>query len=211
MDREIDLKAIWETLTTSVDWLLCGIVFLVSLNVLFGFYFAWTVMAQPNFFTKYNVGRSRTFVLQAKQLGTVPKMEEIEVPPPEQSKPLPARYAKLRSTNLFTPLGDRSGAVTTRLVDTRTKRKKKLPKIEGYQIMGRVSGEAIDRVSILNRLSDGNTFVAREGEYLKNTEIKVSKISDTRVLLEQPGHRPTPLRFTTDEIQQRLRQVITLR
>lgn len=212
MNQEIDFQAIWNSLTTSVDWLLYGIVFLVGLNVVFGIYFGWTVLTQPDFFTRYSLSRSSNLVQQAQQLEPVPSMEEIDVNPPEKQGELPTRYVELRSTNLFTPMGRRSSAIAKKTTGGTkpAQKKKELPKIEGYQIVGRIAGQASKRVSMLKRVDDGKTFIAREGEFLDNTDIKVAKISDTVVLLKQPSHKPTRFQFTTDEIEERLRQGIML-
>lgn len=208
MNREIDFKEIWDWITTSADWLLYGIVALSSLNVLFGLYFAWSIMTQSDFFSKYNLNKSQQFVQQAEQLEPVPAMDEIDVPTPESQKSLPTRYVKLRKTNLFTPLGYRAVAQPVP-ADTEPKQKE-LPSIKGYQIVGRISGQGEERVSMLRRTDDGKTFVAREGEFLADTDIKVARVSDTVVLLKQPAHKPTRFQFKTDQIEQRLKEGIML-
>jgi hypothetical protein len=50
--------------------------------------------------------------------------------------------------------------------------------------------------------------VAREGEFLENTDIKVEKITKQLVRLNQPGRRPTEFRFKTDEISEKVKDLV---
>jgi Tfp pilus assembly protein PilP len=212
MNQELDLQKIWRQVRSyavGVDWLFFGMIALVGVNILFGLYFAWTVFTQPDFFTKYELSPSQSIVQRAKQLEPVPPMEEIQIEQPARSNDLPTRYVKLSQSSLFAPVGVRLRAEEPTEADT-SPDPKQLPPIEGYQIVGRISGQGKDKVSMLKRISDGKTFIAREGEYLQDTDIKVTTVTDTVVMLRQPSHKPTSFRFKTDRIEQNIKGNIRL-
>lgn len=206
MDQEIDLSELWHTINESVDWLLGGIFALLALNALFMLYFAWTVVSEPNFFDKYSLTESDRFVAKAKSLEEVPSLEELEVEPPEVDSRLPQRYVDLKETKIFMPLGNRQLQSETTLAKS-GKKQRQLPKIEGYEIVGRIAGGGGGSVSVLKRTEDGRTFIAKEGERLnKQSDIKVENVTDTMVRLTQPQHRPTVFQFSTDEIKEGIRK-----
>lgn len=215
MNQEIDFKEIWNWLNNSVDWLFYGIVILFASNLLFGMYFAWTVYAQPEFFKKYKLNRSSQFVKQAKNLKSVPPMEEIKVSPPSKEGSLPDKYVKLKSGNLFLPLRARITEQPIKKVKADTEGKSKsrtLPEIEGFSIVGRINGQGKSgKASMLKRKEDGKTFVAEQGEFLEDTDIKVASVTDTMVRLNQPNHQPTNLQFKTDQIEEKIRKQISFR
>lgn len=209
LDREIDLREWLEWFRHSVDWLFFGMVGLAVLNVLFGVYLAWTILMTPAFFDRYELARSSTIVEQASGLEEVPPLEELEADTPSSGGSLPTRYVELGKGTLFVPLEARLKGVPEGTSDD-TAPEKTLPRIEGYEVVGRITGQAGDRVSILKRTEDGRTFVAREGEFLEDTDIKVATVSDTLVMLKQPEHRPTRFQFETDRMQQNIQNSIRL-
>lgn len=205
MNQEIDLRELWYWINDNVDWLLAGVFALVVLNGLFFLYFAWTIMTEPSFFEKYKVAKSASFVAKAKSLKEVPEMEELEVEPPQIRREMPQRYVDLKQTKMFIPIGQRTTQSTVKVA--KTTRKKQLPKIEGYEVVGRIAGNGSGGVSVLKRTRDGRTFIAKEGERLnKQTDIKVKAVTDTMVVLTQPRHRPTTFQFATDEIKEGIRK-----
>lgn len=206
MDQEIDLYEIWHSINESVDWLLSGFFALLAINGLFLAYFAWSVMMQPGFFQKYQLAKSDRFVAKAKSLEEVPSLEELEVEPPDVESRLPQRYVELKDSKIFLPLGSRGIQSATQIAESK-ETEKQLPKIEGYQIVGRIAGSSEGSVSVLKRTEDGRTFIAEEGERLnKQSDIKVDAVTDTMVRLKQPQHRPTVFQFSTDEIKEGIRK-----
>lgn len=208
MDFEIDFQAAWSWVT-SVDWLWAGIVLLLALNVLLGSYFAWVVLTGPSFFEKYNLSRSAPIVRQAQNLEDVPSMDQIKVETPSRDTPVPQKYTNLESNNLFMPADARSEVGPERESGENGFRKE-LPAIKGYEIVGRVSAQRGDDKSMIRRKNDGKTFVASEGEYIGNSDIKVTTVTDTLVKLSQPKHRTTTLQFKSDQIEERMRKYIHL-
>lgn len=204
MDTEIDLTEIWHWVNENVEWLMLGVFGLLFLNVVFLLYFAWSIMASPGFFEKYNLAKSGSFVAKAKSLQEVPDMNDLEVEPPRIRETMPQRFVELKETTMFVPLGERQSQVSTEVA---SRGQQKLPQIKGYEIVGRIAGEGKNRVSVLKRTKDGRTFIAKEGEHLnKQSDIKVRTVTDTMVLLTQPQHRPTTFQFATDEIKEDIRQ-----
>ena len=136
-------------------------------------------------------------------------MEQLEADTPSSGGSLPTRYVGLGEGTLFVPLEARlreGPAETT----GDTGPEKTLPRIQGYEIVGRITGQAGDRVSILKRTKDGRTFVAREGEFLEDTDIRVALVSDTLVMLKKPEHRATRFQFETDRMQENIQNSIRL-
>lgn len=207
MDQEIDFRELWNRINESVDWLLASLIGLLVLNALFGSYLIWAVMFQADFYKKYDIGPSDKYESINKNLAEPTSMEEIDVEPPSTGGALPPRYDQLKTTSLFVPLGGRVSQVAQSDTVTEDKQKK-LPKIQGYTIIGRITGQGDDQAGMLKRIDDGKTFVVREGEYLENTDIKVKNVTDTVVQLSQPEHRPTSFQFKTDQIKERIRRQI---
>ncbi|MFB6346143.1 MAG: hypothetical protein ABEK50_10265 [bacterium] len=202
MNQDIDLTELWEWINHSVDWLMAGVFVLIGVNVLFLLFFIYSVVFQPSFYERYDVRKSSQFVQKANNLSEVPDIEDIKVEPPSVNETLPDRYAKLRDTNMFVPLGQRQLASPEKPEKKRKPENRTLPQIEGYELIGRIS-EGTHKLSLVRRIKDGRTFIAREGEYLsKQTDIKVKTVTDTMVVLTQPQHQPTQFRFTMDEIKE---------
>lgn len=209
LDQEIDFRQIRDWFRNSVDWLFYGMAVLAALNGLFGIYLAWTIFMTPEFYERYELVRSSTIVNQASDMEEVPDLEEIEADTPSSGGSLPTRYVELHQETLFVPLEARLQDVPEGTSED-TGAREVLPRIEGYEVVGRITGQAGDRVSILKRTEDGRTFVAREGEYLEDTDIKVATVSDTLVMLRKPDHRPTQFQFETDRMQQNIQNSIRL-
>lgn len=209
LDQEIDFRKIRDWFRNSVDWLFYGMVGLAALNGLFGLYLAWTIFMTPGFYDRYELVRSSAIVNQASGLEEIPSMEEIEADTPSSAGSLPTRYVELRRETLFVPLEARLQDVPEGASED-TGTREVLPRIEGYEVVGRITGQGDARVSILERTEDGRTFVAREGEYLEDTDIKVATVSDTLVMLRKPEHRPTQFQFETDRMQQNIQNSIRL-
>lgn len=213
LDREIDFKELWNWLQSSVDWWFYSIVILAGFNVLLALYLVWSFKASSDFFTKYQLTPSTTLVQKAQNLQDVPDQEEIEIETGEKQRSIPSRYAQLHEENLFVPFGQRHQEVPVKEEpddDVDTQPKETLPRIEGFEIVGRITGQGTNRVSMVKRTDDGKTFVAREGEYLEETDVKVVTVTDTMVRLNRPEHRPTSFQFRTDEIQGRIRDAVRI-
>jgi hypothetical protein len=211
-NREIDLEELWEWLRHDLDWWFYGMVVLAGINLVFGAYLVWSFLATPDFFTKYQLAPSSSLVQKAQNLQEVPALDEIDVERDRQQGSIPTRYADLHEDNIFVPLGQRAKEVpaSTTPSDTEPKPEQTLPRIEGFEIVGRITGQGMNRVSMVKRTDDGKTFVAREGEYLKETDVKVVTVTDTVVRLNRPDHRPTSFQFRTDAIKGRIRDAIRI-
>jgi Tfp pilus assembly protein PilP len=213
-DREIDPKELWNWLRSSVDWWFYGMVTLASLNLILAVYLVWSFVTAPDFFMKYQLTPSASLVQKAQNLQEVPSPEEIETEPVEKQQSIPSRYGQLHKENLFVPFDQRGEEVLAEEpseTDEDTQPEETLPRIEGFEIVGRITGQGSNQVSMVKRTDDGKTFVAREGEYLKETDVKVVTVTDTMVRLNRPQHRATRYQFRTDEIEGRIRDAIRIR
>ncbi|MFB6354960.1 MAG: hypothetical protein ABEJ65_00395 [bacterium] len=212
MDMEVG--EMWEAINQSVDWFWAGLITLVVLNLMAIGYFSWVYMGRQDFHTKHNLQPSSIFVQQAQKIEKIPEMEDIKVPPPESSGNLPQKFRQLQHTAMFTPSGLKTveAPLKTARKDTATKKKKTKktvkPPIKGFKIVGRVSSpDTVSRVGMIKRLKDQKHLTAREGEYLSNTDVKVVKISDTAIFLDQPDHRVTPFQFKLDKMSERIKKL----
>lgn len=215
----MEINQIWEAIDSSIDWFLSGIVVLVLFNLLLPLYVSWIYLSQQEFHQKHKLQPSSLFIRQSKMLGELPRMDNIDTPEPEGRRKLPQRYAQLQSTDLFIPIGS---AELGELAETDEERDPseqpvpQKPRVDGFEIVGRIFGKGDAKASILRRMGgDGGenvrTFVAREGDFLENTDIRVITISDTMVQLTSPKHRVTTLQFDVDQISRRIRESIEIR
>ncbi len=212
-DQEIELKKLWNGLQSSVDWWFYGMIVLGGINLVVAVYLVWSVLSIPDFFTKYQLTPSTSLVRKAQNLQDVPPLEKIEITLEGERESMPSRYAQLHEESLFVPFGQRGrGASVDEApkTDKDTEPEKTLPRIEEFEIVGRVTGQGTNRVSMVKRIDDGKTFVAREGKHLKETDVKVVTVTDTMVRLKRPQHRPTSFQFRTDEIKSRIRDAIRI-
>lgn len=225
----MDIYETWETIDSKVDWFLTGIISLLLLNLLVPVYVGWEYMNLQSFHDKFNLQESDIFVEKAKMLEDLPSMDDIEVEPHQAKDELPEGFAALQESTMFLPAGSTDiGELQTVQTGGGTEAEgegeqtePREPPITGYEIVGRITGKGELKASVIRKLSsesDGGgaeesaqpTFIAREGEYLQNSDVKVVDISDTSVQLDMPGHRVTTFQFEIDKISQKIRQSITL-
>lgn len=214
----MEIGEIWDRIDFRVDWFLAGIITLILLDLLIPLYMGWVYMTLEDFHQKYQLQPSEIFVQQAKKLENLPTMDDVEIPEPEGLKSLPKQYTRLQSTDLFLPPdatnigplneGQGGGDTSPQVVQK--------PPIEGYQIIGRIFGRGESKASILRKTGGegaktSTTYVAKEGEYLENTDIRVVTISDTMVQLTSPEHRVTTFQFEVDKVSERIRDSIQIR
>lgn len=212
----MDIAETWETIDSRVDWYLFGIVSLLILNILLPLYIGWEYLNQQDFYTKHNLQESEIFVEKAKMLEDLPTMDDIEISPPEGLQDLPERFVALKSTDLFLPPGGQNIGAPVAGEDGDTEpQQRQLPRVSGYEVVGRITGKGDVKASVIRKMGgEGEetvtTYIAREGEYLENTDVKVVNISDTMVQLTKPEHRVTDLQFEIDKISEKIRQSIQL-
>ena len=215
----MDINEIWTAIDSWVDWFLAGIFVLLLFNLFLPLYLGWAYISQQQFHQKYNLQPSSLFIQQSTILEELPSMDDIEIPESEARGELPQRYVQLQSTDLFVPAGSAELgklAETAEKQDTAVQEVRQKPRIDGFEIVGRIFGQGDAKASILRKMDteeaeNMRTFVAREGDYLENTDIRVITISDTMVQLTSPKHRVTTLQFDVDQISQRIRESIEIR
>lgn len=211
----MDFGEIWQTIDERVDWLIAGIIFLLVANLCSGGYLFYIYSSQQDFHQQYNIPRTGGYEEEKKQLQNMPSMAEIEIEPPEETKPFPERYAELEGTDLFVSMAERMKEVPQQKPQqakgdgSDTQQKKVLPPVTGFEIMGRIVGKSDTGISVIRNKEKDKTYVAREGQYLEDTEIKVIAISDTKVQLKKPEHKVTTLRFEVDEMSEEISEYIT--
>jgi len=216
----MEIGEIWKTIDSRIDWFLAGTIGLLLCNLLLPLYVGWTYISQEKFHRKHNLQPSTLFIEQSKMLEDLPTMDDIEISEPEGRRELPQQYVQLQSTDLFIAPGS---AELGELVESggqedtsNVQQVQQKPRVDGFEIVGRIFGKGDAKASILRKMGgDGGenvtTYVAREGDYLENTDIRVITISDTMVQLNSPEHRVTTLQFDVDQISQRIRESIKLR
>ncbi len=211
----MDFADLWETVNENVDWLIAAVIALFVIDVVLGGYLFYVYTSRRNFHKKHDIRKTGGYEEQKKKLRNLPSLAEIEVEPPEETKAFPERYTELEGTDLFVSLAERmkSGpgpAKPQKLSADKsdTQQKRVLPPITGFEVMGRIVGKEDTGIGVIKDVEKGKTYVAREGDYLKDTEIRVVAISDTEIRLKKPEHQVTSLQFKMDQMSEEIRRFI---
>jgi hypothetical protein len=209
----MDFQELWEQINNRVDWFIAGIIALFLVNIAVAFLLVGVYLTDEDFY-QTPVGDIQE---QMAILDRIPDPEDIEIPEHQKAGELPERYAELQGSELFIPLAQRRQ--TPQMLEEPVMNgegetvevKPRQPLIAGFQIVGRVIDKNRDiKIGMLKREEDGSIFIAREGEYLEGTEIKVVDIADTVITIDKPEHRITKLQFDMDKMHQELEQFIKL-
>ncbi len=219
----MDIQQMWEEIDQRVDWLLAGAIALVVGNLLLGGYVVYFYFTEEEVLQKHGIAAVEQVEVDEDVLADLPELDEIEVEPPPEAEDLPERFVELKGTDLFLPLTAR------RLPDEMLAEipeedpddpvdpddpeapdePEPLPPITGFEITGRIIGDEEDvRIGILKRTEDNRMFIAREGEFLEGTEIRVKNITDTSISLAKPEHEETDFQFDKDRMTQQIREQI---
>lgn len=201
---DIQLEEVWRSVRNAVDWMLVMVVVLVFLNVILAGYLLYGWFGSSDFHERFNLPPSDPY---AARLDTLREAEaRVDTPPAPQpsSRPLPSRLADLEASGLFDPLGQRVEPPPSQSHDTSDRR----PPVTGYRLVGKVSTPDGRDYGVLQRSSDGKTFVVREGETIGEDPIRVTKIEDTSVTLSASAHRSTVFSLPESGRYRQLRQRI---
>ncbi len=213
----MDFQELWEQINNRVDWFIAGIIALLLANIAVAFMLVGVYLTEEDFYQTHNLTPVGDIQEQMAILDRIPDFEDIEIPEHQKAGELPERYAELQGSELFIPLAQRRQTLEMiqepvmngegETVDVKPRQ----PLIAGFRIVGRVIDKNRDiKIGMLKREEDSSIFIAREGEYLEGTEIKVVDIADTVIKIDKPEHRVTKLQFDVDKMHQELKQFIKL-
>lgn len=202
----MEIGELWEILEGRINWFFAGLGILVLLNLIFTTLLVLIFWGGKDFFTRNNLQPTSLIMAKQNKLEEIPDMDEIKISKKETRSPFPERYADLKESDLFVPPSERDNQKIVK--ENSEKKERRKPPIEGFEMVGRIYGKSDEKVTVLRNSSSGKTYVAREGEYLENTDIVVEEITARLVRLNQPDHRSTTFRFKTDEISKQIKEFV---
>ncbi len=214
----MDLQKTWQNINQRVDWLLAGIIALIIGTLGVGGFSLYFYLTAEDPLEKHGLQTVAEFEIDEEVLEELPDLDEIEIEPPPEAEELPERFVELKGTDLFLPLTARRipdeflvepPGVDPDDPDAPEDPEPRLPPIDGFEITGRIVGDEEEiKIGFLKRREDNRMFIAREGEYLKGTEIRVENISDTAIQLAKPEHEETEFQFDIDRMSQQIKDQI---
>lgn len=201
-----ELKKLWNDINKKVDVFLLLFIILIIIDIGYFFKLYAAMTAKPDIY----------FPPVRKVKDTMPKIVDEFANKEVSFAALPEQYKILSEVNLFKPpylINQKSAEKVKKSkfaskVETGNdekitivRKEAELQEITGFKLDGIIAGKS-EGSAIIKEEETGNVYIAKTGEYLQGTNIKVKNIKRGKVILSRPGYKDTTFTLEKDSMFQ---------